>query len=43
MHILQMQALQIARLDSGEETTAVAKLTMMLRLHQIALWFSSYR
>ena len=36
---LQMQALQIARLDSGEETTAVAKLTMMLRLHQIACGF----
>ena len=36
---LQMQAMQIARLDSGEETTAVAKLTMMLRLHQIACGF----
>ena len=36
---LQMQALQIARLDTGEETTAVAKLTMMMRLHQIACGF----
>ena len=34
-----MQAMQIARLDTGEETTAVAKLTMMMRLHQIACGF----